>query len=110
LETTPPLLVRRVPLSSLVLDPANARAYGERNLESIVASLQRFGQRRGEGRAQEGVGSIVVGRLSFPITSPAKRLPATSVPLSQEFSEARRIVRTWLLACAGRVELRNPIR
>jgi len=41
---TQPLLITRVPLDSLSLDPANARAHGERNLETIVASLQRFGQ------------------------------------------------------------------
>jgi DNA modification methylase len=33
-----------VPIASLHLDPANARAHPERNLESILASLQRFGQ------------------------------------------------------------------
>ena len=38
------LAVRRVPLSSIKPDPANARAHGERNLASIVASLERFGQ------------------------------------------------------------------
>ncbi len=38
------LVIKRVPLDSLKLDPANARAHGERNLEAIVASLQRFGQ------------------------------------------------------------------
>ena len=38
------LCIRRVPISSLHLDPANARLHGEENMESIVASLQRFGQ------------------------------------------------------------------
>ena len=40
----PQLEIRRVPLDSLHLDPANARAHGERNLASIRASLERFGQ------------------------------------------------------------------
>ncbi len=38
------LTVRRVPLSALHLDPANARAHPERNMEAIKASLLRFSQ------------------------------------------------------------------
>lgn len=38
------LTIRRVPLASLHLDPANARSHGERNLEAIQGSLARFGQ------------------------------------------------------------------
>ncbi len=38
------LTIRRVPLASLIPDPANARAHGEKNLEAIRASLARFGQ------------------------------------------------------------------
>jgi len=38
------LAVRRVPLSSIYEDPANARLHGERNLDAIQASLRRFGQ------------------------------------------------------------------
>jgi DNA modification methylase len=38
------LSVRRVSLASIHEDPANARLHGERNLDAIVASLQRFGQ------------------------------------------------------------------
>jgi DNA modification methylase len=38
------LAIKRVPIESLVPDPANARAHPERNLESVVASLRRFGQ------------------------------------------------------------------
>jgi DNA modification methylase len=38
------LAVRRVPIASLVPDPANARKHGEENLEAIVGSLRRFGQ------------------------------------------------------------------
>ena len=38
------LLVTRLPLSALQLDPANARTHGEQNLAAITASLQRFGQ------------------------------------------------------------------
>jgi len=68
LETSPPLLVRRVPLSSLDLDPANARAHGDRNLESIVASLRRFGQaeplvvQKETGRVIGGNGRLVAMR------------------------------------------------
>jgi ParB-like chromosome segregation protein Spo0J len=42
--TGQPLVIRRVPLSSLHQDPANARSHPERNLASIRASLARFGQ------------------------------------------------------------------
>jgi ParB-like chromosome segregation protein Spo0J len=38
------LSIRRVPLTALRLDPANARSHPERNLEAIRASLARFGQ------------------------------------------------------------------
>lgn len=34
-----------IPITSLVLDPSNARKHGERNLEAIKASLAKFGQR-----------------------------------------------------------------
>ena len=38
------LAIERVALDSLHLDPANARAHGDRNLDSIADSLKRFGQ------------------------------------------------------------------
>lgn len=38
------LRVVRVPLASLVPDPANARTHPKSNVEAIVASLRRFGQ------------------------------------------------------------------
>jgi len=38
------LSIRRVPVDSLVLDPANAREHGPDNMDAIVASLRRFGQ------------------------------------------------------------------
>lgn len=44
MESTAALTIRRVPIASLNLDPANARAHGERNLEAIQGSLARFGQ------------------------------------------------------------------
>src|SRR2546428_7987977 len=40
----PSLTIRRVPLDSLHLDPANAREHGPENLEAIVGSLKRFNQ------------------------------------------------------------------
>lgn len=39
------LQIVRLPLSSLKQDPKNARKHGERNLDAIRSSLQRFGQR-----------------------------------------------------------------
>jgi len=69
LETpTAPLSIRRVPLDSLRLDPANARQHPERNLESIRSSLQRFHQaeplvvQKGTGRVIGGNGRLVAMR------------------------------------------------
>ncbi len=44
MATTTPLAIRRVPLSALHPDPANARAHNAANLDAIKASLTRFGQ------------------------------------------------------------------
>ncbi len=41
---TKSLHIKRVPLESLHLDPANARVHGDLNLDAIIASLKRFGQ------------------------------------------------------------------
>lgn len=38
------LTIQRVPIDSLHLDPANARAHGDKNLDAIKGSLARFGQ------------------------------------------------------------------
>ncbi len=62
---TSSLKVRRVPLDSLHLDPANAREHGPENLEAIVSSLKRFGQaepivvQRSTGRIIGGNGRLV---------------------------------------------------
>jgi len=62
------LKIRRVPLEDLHLDPANARAHGDRNLAAIVASLQRFGQaeplvvHKQTGRVIGGNGRLVAMR------------------------------------------------
>jgi hypothetical protein len=63
--TGQPLVIRRVPLSSLHQDPANARSHPERNLASIRASLARFGQAeplvvlKGANRVIGGNGRLV---------------------------------------------------
>lgn len=41
---TPALTYERVPVESLTLDPKNARVHGDRNLEAIRASLEKYGQ------------------------------------------------------------------
>ena len=41
---TQSLAIRRVPLDSLHLDPANAREHGPENVDAIAASVRRFGQ------------------------------------------------------------------
>ena len=69
-STTPPsgLQIARVALEDLHLDPANARAHGDRNLAAIVSSLERFGQveplvvNRGTGRVVGGNGRLVAMR------------------------------------------------
>ena len=40
----PRLSIERVPIDSLVLDPANARLHDGANLDAIAGSLRRFGQ------------------------------------------------------------------
>jgi len=40
------LAIETVPVGSLSLDPANLRRHPERNLETIKASLRRFGQQK----------------------------------------------------------------
>jgi ParB-like chromosome segregation protein Spo0J len=42
----PALTVERIAVSNLAADPANARAHPERNIDSIKASLTRFGQQK----------------------------------------------------------------
>lgn len=57
-STTASLSIRRVSLSTLHLDPANARQHGERNLESIKASLARSVKGGGSSRHRLREGSI----------------------------------------------------
>ena len=59
------LAIRRVPLSSLHLDPANARSHGTENLAAIEGSLRRFTQveplvvQKSSGRVVGGNGRLV---------------------------------------------------
>ena len=65
---TQTLQIERVRLDALQLDPANARAHDERNLQAITASLQRFGQAEplvvhaGTGRVIGGNGRLAAMR------------------------------------------------
>ena len=62
------LAIQRVSLDALHLDPANARAHGDRNLDSIGDSLKRFGQteplivQASSGRVIGGNGRLSVMR------------------------------------------------
>jgi len=62
------LVVRRVPLATLVPDPANPRLHGRVNLDAIAGSLRRFGQteplivQRGTNRLIAGHGRIAAMR------------------------------------------------
>jgi ParB-like chromosome segregation protein Spo0J len=38
--------IQKIEISKLTSDPANARKHGERNIQSIVESLNRFGQQK----------------------------------------------------------------
>ena len=63
----PALKVETVALASLELDPRNARRHPERNLESIQASLQRFGQQKpivvdGDGVIVAGNGTVAAAK------------------------------------------------
>ena len=70
------LEIRRVPLDSLHVDPANARIHDDRNLEAIKGSLARFGlqkpivvDRRGMIRAGNGtfLAAKALGWKTIPI-------------------------------------------
>lgn len=59
--------IERVPIESLVLDPANARGHDERNLEAIKASLSKFGQQKpivvgGDNVVIAGNGTLTAAR------------------------------------------------
>jgi len=57
------LKVETVAIAALELDPRNARRHPERNLESIKASLERFGQQK--PIVVDGEGVIVAGNGTF---------------------------------------------
>jgi ParB-like chromosome segregation protein Spo0J len=64
----PALAIRRVPIASLHLDPANARQHSEKNLAAITANLATFGQaerlvvHKPTGRVIGGNGRLVAMR------------------------------------------------
>jgi hypothetical protein len=68
MDTAINLVIKRVPLGDLHLDPANARSHNERNLDAIRASLARFGQaeplvvQKRSGRVVGGNGRLVAMR------------------------------------------------
>lgn len=64
------MTTERVPLASLVEDPQNAREHSRRNLDTIKASLRRFGQMKNividkDGIVRAGNGTIVAMRELF---------------------------------------------
>lgn len=62
------MVVRRVPVSSLTIDPSNARKHDQRNLDAIAGSLGKFGQveplvvQKGTGKVIGGNGRLEVMR------------------------------------------------
>jgi hypothetical protein len=66
-EERTPLTVRRVPVATLLPDPANVRVHPARNLEAIAASLKRFGQQipvvvDPNGIVRKGNGTLLAAR------------------------------------------------
>jgi len=62
-DKTAAMAVETVPVDSLHLDPANVRKHDERNIDSIRASLSRFGQQHPIIVSPEGVVIAGNGRL-----------------------------------------------
>ena len=65
MATESALVIKRVPLDALHLDPANAREHGSENMQAIVSSLRTFGQaeplvvQKSTGRVVGGNGRLV---------------------------------------------------
>ena len=65
MDTETALVVKRVPLNALHLDPSNAREHGEKNMQAIVSSLRTFGQaeplvvQKSTGRVVGGNGRLL---------------------------------------------------
>ncbi len=67
METTPSLVIKRVPLDSIHQDPANVRLHDPRNLDAIKGSLARFGQQKPivvdrKGTIRAGNGTYVAAK------------------------------------------------
>ena len=60
------MIVKRVPIRSLNTDPDNARLHGDRNLEAIASSLQRFGQVE-PLVVQKGTGKVIGGNARLQV-------------------------------------------
>jgi ParB-like chromosome segregation protein Spo0J len=59
--------IERLKVADLSSDPANARKHGDRNIESIIASLRRFGQQKpivvdSSGCVRAGNGTLEAAR------------------------------------------------
>ena len=65
MDTETALVIKRVSLDALHLDPSNAREHGQENMQAIVASLKKFGQaepivvQKSTGRVVGGNGRLV---------------------------------------------------
>jgi DNA modification methylase len=76
------LSIKRVALSTLVSDPANARLHGEENLDAIAASLRRFGQAE-PLVVQAGTNRVIAGngRLAAMLKLGWKECDVVEVPV-----------------------------
>src|SRR5438874_8509523 len=74
------MTIETLPISSLHLDPANARRHPARNLDAIKASLARFGQQKpivvdAAGICRAGNGTLAAARALGWATIRAVRTP-----------------------------------
>ena len=81
-----------VPIASLSLDPANVRKHPEKNIQSIIASLKRFGQQKpivvdANGIVRAGNGTLMAAKqLGYTeiaiVRSPLKGSEATAYAIA----------------------------
>ena len=81
-----------VPIASLSLDPANVRRHPEKNIQSIIASLKRFGQQKpivvdANGIVRAGNGTLMAAKqLGYTeiaiVRSPLKGSEATAYAIA----------------------------
>ncbi len=82
-------MVRRVPVSSLTIDPSNARKHNPKNLEAVAASIGRWGQVE-PLVVQKSTGKVIGGngRLEVLRSQGVAEVDINEVDLSDEEATA----------------------